>query len=124
MLHELSDASAACVPEADTGAALPATIEVVLPGDPEQMCHADANSRDPLPDMLELIRGDPRAACLADASGNDPLPDALEYIRGDPDAMCVAAADECACAARYRPAYELLDGELERAGRAPGLKRA
>jgi len=120
VLHDFSDAASACIP--DVSDALPETIEIVLPGDPEQMCHADGNSRDPLPDMFEMIRGDTRAACLADASGRDPLPDSLEYIRGDPDTMCVAAED-CSCP-RYRPAYELLDGELERAGRASGLKRA
>ncbi|KAH9941554.1 adenine nucleotide alpha hydrolases-like protein [Amylocystis lapponica] len=104
--------------------ALPETLEVVLPGNPQHMCHADANSRDPLPEMFELIRGDTRAACIADEAGRDPLPDRLELITGDPDAMCVAEAD-CSCALRYRPAYELLDGELERAGRAPPVpKRA
>ncbi|KAJ3005637.1 hypothetical protein NUW54_g4254 [Trametes sanguinea] len=31
---------------------------------------------------------------------------------------------ECRCGARYRPAYELQDGALERAGRAGGVAAA
>ena len=125
--------------QADT---LPARFEVI-PTDPLKQCIADGMGCDPLPDVLEMIHGDPRNACYGDA-GTDfahssivsttmngrtnghiqPLPDtgSLEIIHGIPDAHCTVENDECRC--RYRPAYELVDGSLERAGRGSGAAAA
>ncbi|EPS94090.1 hypothetical protein FOMPIDRAFT_1055400 [Fomitopsis schrenkii] len=118
--------------QADT---LPARFEVI-PTDPQKQCIADSMGCDPLPDVLEMIQGDPQNACYHDA-GTDfahssiidtannrraighlqPLPDAgsLEIIDGSPDVHCVVNNGECRC--RCRPAYELVDGSLERVGR-------
>ncbi|EPT01870.1 hypothetical protein FOMPIDRAFT_1023106 [Fomitopsis schrenkii] len=125
--------------QADT---LPARFEVILI-DPQKQCIADSMGCDPLPDVLEMIQGDPQNACYHDA-GTDfahssivytanngranghlqPLPDAgsLEIIDGIPDVHCVVNNGECRC--RYRPAYELVDGSLERAGRGGGAAAA
>lgn len=97
---------------------LPDNFEVI-PTDPRSVCVADATGCDPLPDNLELIRGDPNFACHADATGFPALPERLEWLTGgDTHAQCIA--DGCSCEPRYRPAYELVDGSLERAGRATG----
>ncbi|CCM05418.1 uncharacterized protein FIBRA_07635 [Fibroporia radiculosa] len=113
--------SSSLTPDAAALQTLPDKFEVI-PTDPRSVCVADATGCDPLPDTLEMIRGDPASTCHADASRYDPLPDKLEWIRGDPNAQCFA--DDCGCQPRYRPAYELLDGSLERAGRGSGVKLA
>ncbi|KAL6306918.1 hypothetical protein BKA93DRAFT_823744 [Sparassis latifolia] len=127
------DRNAICFAEG-VGDPLPDKLEV-LPGDPQAMCFADESVRDPLPEMFEMIRGDPRATCIVDDRGCDPIPNraALEVITGDPAVVCYADADAsgacvctgaATCAPRYRPAYELRDGNLERAGRAAGTVAA
>ncbi|KZT01354.1 adenine nucleotide alpha hydrolases-like protein [Laetiporus sulphureus 93-53] len=109
------------IPASDTISAFPLPDHIeIIPGDPGRVCIADANSINPLPDKLEMIRGDPSLTCHADATGVDPLPDRLQWIPGDPSALCIA--DACQCEPRYRPAYELLDENLERAGRASGIR--
>ncbi|KAI0634055.1 hypothetical protein C8Q77DRAFT_1109623 [Trametes polyzona] len=98
-----------------------------------------------LPDTFTVLDGgNPHTVCIGDAhphpstsssSGHAPLPHRalltdLTRVGGQ---MCwVDGSDEypspppasgagCACKARYRPAYELLDGSLERAGRASNI---
>lgn len=129
-IHPHAPSSALPNGQADT---LPARFEVI-PTDPLKQCIADSMGCDPLPDVLEMIHGNPQNACYHDA-GTDfahssivstaidangymqPLPDAgtLEIIDGNSGLHCVFDNGECRC--RYRPAYELVDGSLERAGR-------
>lgn len=130
------DANLACYADSGTES-LPSNFQVLPGGDPAAMCYADESARDPLPETLEMIRGDPSTACLADDSGCDPIPHpaSLEVLARDPEMICLvedgvcpppgggcppASGAPCPCAQepRYRPAYELTDGELERAGRA------
>ncbi|KAI0634068.1 hypothetical protein C8Q77DRAFT_725337 [Trametes polyzona] len=112
---------------------------------------ADPRRTAPLPPSLPdtftvLDGGNPQTVCIGDThphpssssatgGGHAPLPHRalltdLTRVGGQ---MCwVDGSDEypspppasgagCACKARYRPAYELLDGSLERAGRASGV---
>jgi len=122
----------------DVSDTLPARFEVI-PTDPLKQCIADGTGCDPLPDVLEMIQGDPQNACYHNAGrdfahssitstaihgrGNghiEALPDAgrLEVVNGVPGQHCLV--DDGICRCRYRPAHELVDGSLERAGRGGG----
>ncbi|KAI0705533.1 hypothetical protein C8Q76DRAFT_171491 [Earliella scabrosa] len=79
-----------------------------------QMCTGDASSPAPSPvpppQSLQRI-----STCNGDG--------VLEVLHHNPAETCTgepSAAPVCTCEARYRPAYELQDGSLERAGRAGG----
>ncbi|KZT63243.1 adenine nucleotide alpha hydrolases-like protein [Daedalea quercina L-15889] len=87
-----------------------------------------SGTADTLPARFEVIPTDPLKQCIADGTGCDPLPDMLEMVQGDPENACyhnagrdfaystiTSTAIKGRC--RYRPAYELVDGNLERAGR-------
>ncbi|TFY58475.1 hypothetical protein EVJ58_g6397 [Rhodofomes roseus] len=136
--HPHAPATPAPSSSCDAPDTLPTRFEVI-PTDPLKQCIADSTGCDPLPDVLEMIQGDPQNACYHNAGtdfshstitstvingrGNghaDSLPDAgrLEVVNGVPDMHCLADDDICRC--RYRPAYELVDGTLERAGRGGG----
>ncbi|OCH88710.1 adenine nucleotide alpha hydrolases-like protein [Obba rivulosa] len=102
---------------------LPADLErLALQGDPQRACYADcggcggapASVRLPsLPDDLQLLnKGDPLRVCYADPDE----PDKPDVVSAEKDRVCTA--EWCSCEPRYRPAYELQDGSLERAGRA------
>ncbi|KAH9830626.1 uncharacterized protein C8Q71DRAFT_885996, partial [Rhodofomes roseus] len=83
-------------------------------GDPQNACYHNAGtdfSHSTITSTVINGRGNGHA---------DSLPDAgrLEVVNGVPDMHCLADDDICRC--RYRPAYELVDGTLERAGRGGG----
>lgn len=78
---------------------------------------------DPIPSLPELtiIRSNnSEDICIADAGRYEPLPDNLVVIPSDSTSMCFFDDSPLKkdTEPRYRPAYELVDGSLERAGRA------
>ena len=106
---------------------------VDLTREPGQLCEGEAHFIPPSPQ--------PPAAALpngSSANGHTPA-HAHAQVHGDVQAcegngklevlhrsaeLChgePAALRECTCAPKYRPAYELADGSLERAGRASGV---
>ena len=71
------------------------------------MCTGEPHPPPPLPQTHSP------QACNGDGS--------LEILHRNPLETCTGEADPgCTCEPRYRPAYELADGSLERAGRAGG----
>ncbi|KAI0662000.1 adenine nucleotide alpha hydrolases-like protein [Cubamyces menziesii] len=99
----------------------------------------EKKTRQTLPDSFTLLNSDPNAMCTVDDLPSDSLPhvSTLIHIAGIPAQQCEAPPDNvlsgrldamgpekppstCRCGTQYRPAYELMDGELERAGRAGG----
>ncbi|OJT01903.1 FAD synthase [Trametes pubescens] len=92
---------------------------------------APARHIEPLPDTFTVLHGGSGVVCIGDTHPGAPLPHRsfLTDLTAAPGQMCEvdliddlvpALAAGCACAAQYRPAYELQDGALERAGRAGG----
>ncbi|KAI0672457.1 hypothetical protein C8Q78DRAFT_1068946 [Trametes maxima] len=101
-----------------------------------------AHAFEPLPDTFTILnRGDPTALCVGETLPGDPLPhrSLLTDLTSGSGPMCevdvdlsddtfapppasLAAVDRSPgqTEPRYRPAYELVDGALERAGRASG----
>ncbi|OSC96490.1 adenine nucleotide alpha hydrolases-like protein [Trametes coccinea BRFM310] len=110
---------------------------------------ATTTSAETLPESFTLLHGDPDAMCTGDAPLSESIPHVslLTDLASPSGAMCVGethpplvrAVDAhgtsaspgggqavdgesgCRCGPRYRPAYELQDGALERAGRAGGV---
>ncbi|KAI0822382.1 hypothetical protein BC628DRAFT_1417787 [Trametes gibbosa] len=72
--------------------------------------HSASSRREPLLDTSTVQHGDDDAACLGDTPPGGPLPHRSLL----PDPVLARPAS------LYRPAYELQDGSLERAGRAGG----
>ncbi len=90
---------------------------------------------EPLPDTFTVLHGGSGVVCIGDTHTHPGAPAPLPHrsfltdLSAAPGQMCEvdliddlvpALAAGCACAAQYRPAYELQDGALERAGRAGG----
>ncbi|KIJ63684.1 hypothetical protein HYDPIDRAFT_41081 [Hydnomerulius pinastri MD-312] len=122
----------------------PSSVTVVA-NDPSAMCLAEMPPVARQPKVAEggnlgeftVIANDPERTCAAEPSMEppEPNPDALSddplgsfrVIVNDPNTMCLAESRPLngnghakPSAARYRPAYELTDGSLERAGRVSG----
>ncbi|KAI0768239.1 hypothetical protein BD413DRAFT_633896 [Trametes elegans] len=102
----------------------------LLHGDPNSTCVGESTLDDQLPhrSLLTDLATPSSQMCV----GEIHLPDgpasnegAFEVVHANPAEMC-SGDDEplaagCGCGPRYRPAYELQDGALERAGRAGGV---
>ncbi|KAH9848692.1 hypothetical protein C2E23DRAFT_427219 [Lenzites betulinus] len=91
--------------------------------------HSTTNQREPLPDTFTVLHDSGDAVCIGDTPARGPLPhrSLLTHLTADPGQMCIVEADlpdviaSGAASTAYRPAYELQDGSLERAGRAGGV---
>ncbi|KDQ50972.1 hypothetical protein JAAARDRAFT_62858 [Jaapia argillacea MUCL 33604] len=126
-----ADPTAQCGGDSNSNSLPPlphATTLQILAADPTAQCGGGAVVPPaPLPHKAELVTlsVDPTAICPADTS-SPPLSNGLVRVLDDPSTTCYS--ESCGCvakserskdASRYRPAYELVDGSLERAGRAP-----
>ena len=106
-----------------------------------QMCLGELTTNSPAPiptPWLEVVHGNPRETCTGEPEHDAPVATVggYEVVRANPCETCtgdlvvvggVGAAEEkaqcacaCACPPTFRPAYELQDGSLERAGRGAG----
>ncbi|EMD37050.1 hypothetical protein CERSUDRAFT_84069 [Gelatoporia subvermispora B] len=118
----------ACWVDPDTGVpsvpSLPDNLQpFAIQGDPAQACPLSCDGGGAgeapvqptsLPDNLQVLnKGDPLSVCYADpfVANRDKAVAARATGKG-------CTAEKCVCEPRYRPAYELQDGTLERAGRA------
>ncbi|KAL7284567.1 hypothetical protein ACG7TL_001859 [Trametes sanguinea] len=104
----------------------------LLHGDPDAMCTGDAPLTESIPHVLLLtdLASASGAMCVGethpprpravdvDASGTSATPGGGQ---AQEDSLAVDGEPGCRCGPRYRPAYELQDGALERAGRAGGV---
>ncbi|KAI0753257.1 adenine nucleotide alpha hydrolases-like protein [Daedaleopsis nitida] len=80
-----------------------------------------------LPEQFVVVNGGNNdATCIGDTTPHAPLPhrSMLMHLTDTDQMMChadgpaAAGSESCTCPQRYRPAFELEDGSLERAGRA------
>lgn len=71
---------------------------------------------------LTVIANNPERTCIAESSPDECQGLACPtVIANDPNAVCRAECAPLPAAFGYRPAYELTDGSLERAGRLSGV---
>ncbi|KAI0333702.1 adenine nucleotide alpha hydrolases-like protein [Cubamyces sp. BRFM 1775] len=122
------------------GSAISSSHHTSIPAPNGYPAPEERSIRQTLPDSFTLLNSDPNAMCTADdvPSGSLPHVSTLTHLAGVPGQQCEAPLDStatggpvvvspekllgtCQCGTQYRPAYELLDGELERAGRASGM---
>ena len=95
---------------------LPHRATLVDLAEPGWQCHAlPSRPATPAPPQPPALNG----AGAGDAHGLEVLHrNPAETCTGEPTPPVVAG---CTCEPRFRPAYELVDGALERAGRASGV---
>ncbi|TFK87279.1 adenine nucleotide alpha hydrolases-like protein [Polyporus arcularius HHB13444] len=105
-----------------------------------KLYRASTSKMQPLPDNFVMLNGNPAAFCVGEPTPStpgqpSPLPhrSMLVDLTREPGQLCEGDAHpsangdgdggkgECTCAPKFRPAYELGDGSLERAGRASGV---
>ncbi|KAI8989630.1 hypothetical protein BD414DRAFT_484741 [Trametes punicea] len=115
---------------------LPDSFTTILHGDPFTICTGDpqpSGSSLPHVSLLTNLTGTPGQVCEGEAYVPDGPRSARTYgdasrggaraeraMEGRARESTAGDGSQCQCGARYRPAYELLDGALERAGRAGG----